>query len=126
MPETIFAIVWSGMSGKRLPAELVEDEVGAVAEVEELEVVLADAVESLEQAVVGDEEHVAGAEAAALGDDRLVLVLGQLGNLERLELADLCLDLLHASGRRARPSARSSSRRASRRAPPGARAPPRR
>ena len=40
MPETILAIVWSEMSGKRLPAELVEDEVGAVAQVEELEVVL--------------------------------------------------------------------------------------
>ena len=42
--------------GKGLPAEIVEEEVGPVAEVEELEVVLQDAVEALEQAVVRHEQ----------------------------------------------------------------------
>ena len=93
MPLTIFAIVWSGMSGKLLLAELVEDEVRRVAEVQELEVVLPDAVDALEQPVIGDEQRVGGTDAAALGDDRLVLDLRQVGDLQRVELVDRLLDL---------------------------------
>ena len=68
------------MSGNSAAAELVEGEVRPVAEVEELEVVLEDAVEPLEQAVVGGEQRVARADPAALGHDRLVLELGELGH----------------------------------------------
>jgi hypothetical protein len=79
---------------EELPAELVEDEVGAVAEVVELEVVLHDAVETVEQAVVGPKEEVGGAEPAALRDDHLVLELGQVGHLELVELPEGFLHLL--------------------------------
>ena len=54
-----------GDVGEALLAELVEDEVGGVAEVEELEVVLPDPVDALEQAVVRDEQRVARADARA-------------------------------------------------------------
>ena len=57
--------------------------------------VLEDAVESLEQAIVGGEQQVARADAASLGDDRFVLVRRQIGHLERLELGSGGLDLVH-------------------------------
>ena len=43
---------------ERLAADLIEDEVGTVAEVDQLEVVVANAVQSLEQTVIGDQEPV--------------------------------------------------------------------
>ena len=82
-----------GDVGEGLPAKLVEDEVGAVAEVEELEVVLPDAIEPFQEPVVGDEELVARAPPASLGHDRLLLDLGQLRHLESLELRRCTLDL---------------------------------
>ena len=72
--------------GKCLPAELVEDEVSPVAEIEELEVILEDTIEPLEEAVVGKEQLVARADAAALGDDGLVLELRKVRHLECFEL----------------------------------------
>ena len=72
--------------------------------------VLEDAVEALEQAVVGGEKQVARADAASLGDDRLVLVLRQFRHLERLELARWRPRPSPPTARRSRPSARSSSR----------------
>src|SRR3954465_2624175 len=80
--------------GEGSPAEVVEDEIGGVAEIEELEVVLQDPVEPVEEAVVGDEQDVARAHAACFRDDRLVLVLGQLRDRQQLELAYRLLDLL--------------------------------
>ena len=80
---------------KRLPADLVEDEVGPVSEGEELEVVLPHAVVSFEQAVPGDEQEVGRADRASLGDDGLVLERRQLRHDQGLELADRRLDLLH-------------------------------
>ena len=65
-----------GDAGEGPPAQLVEEEVGPIAQVVELEVVLHDAVEPIQHAVVGADERVGGADAAELGDDGLVLELG--------------------------------------------------
>ena len=80
--------------GEGLATALVEDEVGAVAEVQELEVVLEDAIDALEQAVVRLKQRVARSEAARLEHDRLILELQQIGHDEPLELARSGLDLL--------------------------------
>ena len=82
-----------GDVGEALLAQLVEHEVRRVAKVQELEVVLPDAVDALEQPVVGDQQRVRRADPAALGDDRAVLDLGQVGHLERRDLADRVLHL---------------------------------
>ena len=76
-----------------LSASLVEGEVRPVAEAQELEVVLEDAVDPLEEAVVRVQERVARSEPAAIGDDRLVLDLGHLRDLEPGELRRGGLDL---------------------------------
>ena len=83
--------------------------------------VLPDPVDALEQPVVRDEQRVRRSDPAALGDDRLVLDLGQVGHLERLELRGSSPPPLPASARRARPSSGSRSRRA---APNSSGAPP--
>ena len=75
MPETMLRDRVLRDLRERSPAEVVEGEIGAVAEVQELEVVLEDPVEPLEQAVVGDEQEIARAQAASCGHDCLVLVL---------------------------------------------------
>ena len=124
--DTIFAMVWSEMSGNASSAPLVEGEVRPVAETQELEVVLEDAVDPFEQAVVRMQERVARPEPAALGDDRLVLELRHLRDLELDELRSWRPRPCRANARTARPSARSSGRPGRRTAPPGARVSPRR
>ena len=56
--------------------------------------VLEDAVDSLEEAVVGVQERVARPEPVTVQDDRLVLDFGHLRDLEPGELRRGCLDLL--------------------------------
>src|SRR4029077_18911924 len=79
---------------ERSPAEVVEDEIGAVAEVEEFEVVLEDPVEPLEEAAVGGEQEVARAHATRFRHDCFVLILGKLRYGEQIELPYRLLDLL--------------------------------
>ena len=79
---------------KDLPTQLVEGQVSAVPEVDELEVVVAQPVERLHQPIEGDDERVSGAVASTLGDHGLVLELRELGDLERLERGYLRLHLL--------------------------------
>ena len=43
---------------ERLAADLIEDEVGTVAEVDQLEVIVTNAVQSLEQTVIDDQDPV--------------------------------------------------------------------
>ena len=82
-------------SCERLPTEVIEDEIGPVAEVEELEVIVEHPIESLEQAIVGEKQQMARAEAATLEDDDLVLELAQVRHLEPSEVARGRFDLLH-------------------------------
>jgi hypothetical protein len=81
--------------GAGAPASLVEGEVGAVTEVQQLEVVLQDAVEPCEQPVVGGEQQVGGSDPAPFGDDRFVLELRELRDLECDQLVGRRFDLLH-------------------------------
>src|SRR5262245_10837793 len=80
--------------GEGLATALVEDEVSAVAEAEELEVILQDTVDPFEQRVVGTQELVARPQAAAAGDERLVFVLPELGYVECNQLGGGGLDPL--------------------------------
>ena len=110
---------------KRLSATLVEDEVGPIAEVQELEVVLEDAVDPFEQAVVRVQERVTRTEPTALRHDRLVLELPELWHLEIDGAPPSRPRPCRAIARTARPSACSNGLPGVRRALLGGRGSPR-
>ena len=69
-------------------AQLDEGGVGAVAEQQELEVVLPHEVAQAQAAAVGVEHLVEGGVAVGVERDLVGLILGQAGDLERVELGD--------------------------------------
>ena len=78
---------------ERLLAEPEEVQVGGVAEVEELEVVLPGQQDQVLEPVVLRLQLVAGAPADPVGDHRQVLHLRQSAEVQRLDLGDGVLDL---------------------------------
>ena len=87
MPETIWAMCWSGISGRRALAEVGEREVRAVAEQQELEVVLPHLLVHPQRPVVGV-EHADEPGVAVLEGDGVVLVGVERRHLERVDLGD--------------------------------------
>ena len=73
---------WSGMSGSALLQNSRERHVGAVAEQQELEVVLPHQVAAAERAAVGVEHLVERGVPVVLEHHLVGLVLGQLGHGE--------------------------------------------
>ena len=82
---------------EQLLAAAEEVQVGGVAEVEELEVVLPQLQGQVDQPVVGGQQVERAARAAALGDDRHVLALRERRERDGFELVDECPDLRQPS-----------------------------
>ena len=83
---------------KQLLAEPEEVQVGGVAEVEELEVVVPQLERQVHQPVVAGKQVQRAARAAALGNDQNVLAIGQRREADLLELVDERADLGHPGG----------------------------
>ena len=112
----------SRSSGRRCPGmqpgSTRRREVCGVAEIEELEVVLEDAIDALEQSVEREEQLVRRAQPPPFRDDGLVFELTRAPARSAREARPSLSRPSRASGRTARPSGRSSSRRDARTALP--------
>ncbi len=88
IPATICATCWSGMSGSCALAQLREGHVRAVAEQQELEVVLPHEVAAAERPLVRVEHLVERRVAVVLERHLVRLVLGEVGDAEVRDLRD--------------------------------------
>ena len=86
------ATAWSGISGKAFLQEIEEHDVGAVAEHQELGVVVPHLREQVDTAVVALAHEVVRGEATGLGDHQFIVHLAQLRDLDLLQLADQVAD----------------------------------